>query len=136
MSNSRDLWHLFNPTETTEGEKSKEGTPTFPAKPAKPTADEIRAAQEEMRKTLEAKKNASKMKTELLQKKQELLEKQIKEQKVWFRVVFVCTSFSSTSPSSTTVKPCYTGPMSNGNPPIANAKPRSLQAISFLFLYW
>jgi len=66
---------------TADGEKSKEGTPTAPVKPAKPTADEIRAAQAEMRKTLEAKKNASKMKTELLQKKQELLEKQIKEHK-------------------------------------------------------
>ena len=30
-----------------------------------------------------------------------------------------------------TVKPRYTGPTSNGNPPITNAKPRSLQAISF-----
>lgn len=63
------------------GDKSKEGTPTLPARPAKPTADEIRAAQAEMRKSLDAKKNASKLKTELLQKKQELLEKQIKEQK-------------------------------------------------------
>ena len=29
------------------------------------------------------------------------------------------------------VKPRYTGPKSNGNPPITNSKPRSLQAISF-----
>ena len=79
--------HLPSAEETTaDGEKSKEGTPTAPVKPAKPTADEIRAAQAEMRKTLEAKKNASKMKTELLQKKQELLEKQIKEHKVNFGV--------------------------------------------------
>jgi len=68
-------------TTTEGGEKSKEGTPTSLGKPARPTADEIRAVQAEMRKTIEAKKNASKMKTELLQKKQELLEKQIKEQK-------------------------------------------------------
>ena len=73
--------------ETADGEKSKEGTPSLPAKPAKPTADEIRAAQAEMKKTIEAKKNATKMKTELLQKKQELLEKQIKEQKVLYSKV-------------------------------------------------
>ena len=79
-----DQRRFFHSEESTAegGEKSKEGTPTLPAKPAKPTADEIRAAQAEMRKSLDAKKNASKLKTELLQKKQELLEKQIKEQKV------------------------------------------------------
>ena len=35
-----------------------------------------------------------------------------------------------------TVKPRNTGPKSNGNPPITNAKPWSLQVISFNFLYW
>ena len=36
----------------------------------------------------------------------------------------------------TTVTPRNTGPKSNGNPPITNAKLWSLQDISFNFLYW
>ena len=39
--------------------------------------------------------------------------------------------FISPALEKSTVKPRYTGPKSNGNPPITNAKPRSLQAISF-----
>ena len=35
-----------------------------------------------------------------------------------------------------TVEPRYTGPKSNGNPPITNSKPWSLPVISFNFLYW
>jgi len=64
-----------------EDEESKEAKESAIPKVPKPTADEIRASQAELKATFEAKKNATTLKKELLQKKQQLLEKQIGEQK-------------------------------------------------------
>ena len=52
-----------------------------------------------------------------------------------FRLMIILSSCHSSSSFSSTVKPRYTGPKNNGNPPITNARPWSLQIISFNFLY-
>ena len=47
------------------------------------------------------------------------------------KATYVLLSHFIHATMSYTVESRYTGPKSNGNPPIANAKPRSLQAISY-----
>ena len=55
---------------------------------------------------------------------------------LWNRLRWQATKSIGACEFVCTVKPRYTGPKNNGNPPITDAKPWSLQVNSINFLYW